>query len=213
MVSSRRFPFPIILICFSELLCSAQSASGRFRWDWRKVEKDNWENVGESKKLLPKDRTALVSALVVQLRPSMSEMSEQSVREFAAAHIRVKAVDLGENGLVEYLAQSSDDFACSPTGNCEAWVFRQTKDGYSMILHRIATQTFTIQPTISNGFHDLVLGQHGSATDVGLTLYRFDGSKYRRLACYDANWAYLGKDGEYRSRKEPRMTPTICSIR
>lgn len=213
MASSRRFTLPIILIFLSELLCSAQIASRRFHWDWRKVEKDNWESVSKSKTLSPKDRVALIDALVAQLRPFVSEMSEQEVREFAATQIRVKAVDLGGDGPIEYLAQSSENVACSPTGNCEGWVFRRTKDGYSMILHRTATQTFTIQPTIGNGFHDLVLGQHGSATDVGLTLYRFDGSKYRRLACYDANWAYLGEDGEYRSLNEPRITPTICSIR
>jgi hypothetical protein len=213
MASSRRISLPIILICFCELLCSAQSASTRFRWNWRKNETDDWQSVSKSKTLSPKDRAALIDALVAQFRPSVSKMSDQEVREFVATQIRVKAVDLGGHGPTEYLALSSDHEGCSPTGNCEAWVFKQTKDGYSKILHRTATQTFTIQPTITNGFHDLVLGQHGSATDAGLTLYRFDGAKYRRLACYDANCEYLGKDGEYHSLKEPRITPTICSFR
>lgn len=93
-------------------------------------------------------------------------------------------------------------------------MIRLNDDKYSVILHRTATQSFTIQPTITNGFHDLVLGQHGSATDQGLTLYRFDGSKYRRIACYDANWDYLATpDGQYHTGKEPRLTPTICEIR
>jgi hypothetical protein len=162
----------------------------------------------------------LINALASQLRPFMSDLgieSEQQLQE-AAAQMRVKAVDLGGNGVGEFVAQgvgvgSEPPRLCSPTGNCDFWVIRLNGDRYSVILHRIATQTFTIQPTLTNEFHDLVLGQHGSATDQGLTLYRFDGSKYRRVACYDANWSFLGKDGEYHTRKEPHLTPTICSIR
>ena len=138
--------------------------------------------------------------------------TEQQLRDLAA-RTSIKAVDLDSNGPKQYLAQGSGGFLCSPTGNCETWVFRSDGEKYSMILHRIATQTFTIQPTVTNGFHDLVLGQHGSATEQGLTLYRFDGSKYRRIACYKANWTILGKDGEYHGLKEPRLTPVICTIR
>jgi len=127
--------------------------------------------------------------------------------------MRVKAVDLGENGAREFVVQDSNDQSCSPTGNCEFWILQQNADKYSVILHRIATQTFTIQSTLTNGFHDIVLGQHGSATESGLTLYRFDGARYRRVACYDAAWTMIGKDDEVHELKEPRMTPTICEIR
>lgn len=143
--------------------------------------------------------------------------SEEQLRE-VAAKTQIKAVDLGDNGVKEFLAQGSgvnrtSARLCSPTGNCESWVFRQNHDGYTAILHRIATQNFTIQPAITNGFHDLVLGQHGSANEQGLTLYQFDGSKYRRIACYDASWSFLAKDGEHHTRKDPRITPVICGIR
>ncbi len=209
-----------IWICWSGSLCLAQSAAKRFHWDWRKVERDNWESIGQSKALSAKERADLIRTVTSQLRPFMSDLgveSEAQLRE-AAAQTLVKAVDLGGNGVREFLGQGvgvgpTPPRLCSPTGNCDVWVFRQNGDKYSVILRRIATQSFTIQPTVTNGFHDLVLGQHGSATDTGLTLYRFDGSKYRRVACYDAEWSFLGKDGKYHTRKEPRLTPTICSIR
>jgi hypothetical protein len=204
-----------IWICWSGLFCPAQSPAKGFRWDWRKWEKDNWENIGQSKALSARERAGLLRAVAGQLRPSMSRMdleSEQELRK-VAAQAWVKAVDLTGDNSREYLAKGAGNFLCSPTGNCESWVFRQNGDKYSTILHRTATQTFTIQPTITNGFHDLVLGQHGSATDSGLTLYRYDGAKYRRVACYDADLSFLGKDGEYHTREEPRLTPTICTIR
>ncbi|HLM82590.1 MAG TPA: hypothetical protein VK302_18450 [Terriglobales bacterium] len=212
------FPYRSLLlaiwICWSGFICLAQSPAKGFHWDWHKVEKDNWESIAQSKALSAKERAGLIEAVASQLRPFMSNLgieSEQGLRE-AAAKTRIKAVDLGGKSAGEFAAQGvgvgpTPPRLCSPTGNCEFWVFRQNGDKYSVILHRTATQSFTIQPTITNGFHDLVLNQHGSAFEQGLTLYRFDGSRYRFVACYDANWEILGKDGEVHDLKEPRITP------
>ncbi|MGA8540036.1 MAG: hypothetical protein WB566_11085 [Terriglobales bacterium] len=209
-----------VWICCSGFRCLAQSAAERFHWDWREVERDGWESIGQSKSLSAKERAGLITAVASQLRLGMSVWGIQSEQQLqsVAAQIQIKAADLSDNGSREFLAQGvgvgpTPPRLCGPTGNCEAWVFRQNGDKYSVILHRTATQNFTIQPTITNGFHDLVLGQHGSATDQGLTLYRFDRSKYRRIECYDATWDFLGNDGEYHTRKEPHLTPQVCEIR
>lgn len=211
MTFLRRSLLLAIWICWSGFLCLAQSPANGFHWDWRKVERDNWESIGQSKDLSANACAGLIKALVSQLRSYMPELniqSEQELRE-VAARTRIKAVDLSGKGVREFLAQAGFQSACSPTGNCESWVLRQIGSEYSVILHRIATQTFTIQPTSTNGFHDLVLGQHGSATEQGLTLYRFDGAKYQKAGCYVANWEILGEDGEYHQLEEPRITP--CS--
>jgi len=214
MTIPRRLRLLAILICWG-FLSFAQGPTKRFGWDCRAVEKDGWASIAESKTLSAQERVGLTEIVASQLRPFMSEMNidtEQQLRDLAA-QTSIKAVDLGGNGSKQYLARGSVSSLCSPTGNCEAWVFRPDGEKYSMILHRIATQTFTIQSTVTNGFHDLVLGQHGSATEQGLTLYRFDKSKYRRIACYDASWTVLGKDGEFHDLKEPRLTPVICTVR
>jgi hypothetical protein len=39
-----------------------------------------------------------------------------------------------------------------------------------------------------------------------LTLYQFDGSRYRDAGCWEANWAPLDKDGNLHELKEPRVT-------
>lgn len=216
MTFPRRSLLLAIWICWSGILGFAQSPAKGFHWDSSKSEELTWrESISRSKTLSAKERDGLIKAVASQFRPFISDMgieSEQQLRE-VAAQTRIKAVDLSGKGVGEFVAQSVGDRSCSPTGNCEFWVFRQNGDKYSVILHRIATQTFTIQPTLTNGFHDLVLGQHGSATEQGLTLYRFDGSKYQRITCYDADWSFLGKDGEYHTRKEPHLTPIICGIR
>jgi len=208
MVLPRRSLFLAAWICWIISACPAQTSANGFRWDWRKSEKGNWERISQSKSLSARERIGLIELVASQLRPSMSKMevkTEQELKDLAA-QTRIKAVDLSGKGERDFLAQIGVDWGCSPTGNCDSWVVREKGDQYSAILYRTATQTFTIQPTVTNGFHDLVLGQHGSATMQELTLYRFDGSKYRSVACYDANWETVGKDGEYRQLKEPRVT-------
>ena len=215
MTIDCRLQLLAIWICWSGLVGSAQGPPKRFHWDWRKSEEPTWiDSISRSKTFSAEDRAGLIEEFASQFRPFMSKMgikSEQELEEIIAK-TRIKAVDLGGSSFKEFAALSGDDQSCSPTGNCEFWILQQDAGKYSVILHRIATQTFTIQPTISNGFHDLVLGQHGSATETGLTLYCFDGSKYRRVACYDASWRSLGKDGEYHDLKEPRIVPTTCLI-
>jgi hypothetical protein len=201
MVFPRAALVLAIWICSTGLLCLAQNSANEFRLG-RPVESDGWEIIGQSKTLSATARAALIKAVA-----GVGAKSEQELQE-TASQTRIKAVDLSGKGGEEFLAQGFGvQSGCGPTGNCEAWVLRQKGDQFSVILHRGAVQIFTIQPTVTNGFHDIVLGQHGSATMMGLTLYLFDGSRYRREACYDANWAILEKDGQVHTLDEPRITP------
>lgn len=141
----------------------------------------------------------LLQALTKQFRDEL-EPSE------TAAATRVKLVDLNGDGIPEIIAQGIAK-VCSPTGNCPVWVFQRVASGYKVILERGAVQSFTVQPTRSNGYFDIVLGMHGSATEQALYLYRFGQRRYRKTACYDANWSYLDENGKVHELKEPRITP------
>jgi hypothetical protein len=211
------FPYRLLTllvgICWSGFQCSAQSPADAFRWDWNASEElTGKDSISQSKALPVKESARLIEAVASELRPRTSTLDIKSEKQLleVAAQTRIKAVDLSGKGVGEFMAQGVDEL-CSPTGNCEFWVLRQDGDGYSVLLHSTATQTFTIQPTLTNGFHDIVLGQHGSAFMQGLRLYRFDGSKYRRAACYEANWRISEKDDKVRELKEPKITP--CKTR
>ena len=99
---------------------------------------------------------------------------------------------------------------CSPTGNCPFWLFRKTKHSYKLLLYAEGIQSFTIERTRTNGFRDIVLAMHGSATESQLTLYKYANGAYHDVACYDANWTVLEGD-TIRELKEPRITP--CGTR
>ena len=166
------------------------------------------DRLGVAKALAPDVRTALIRAISEQLRPG-KKIGEANLEEKLlklVADVRVKIVDLNGDGVPEVIAQASDNESCSPTGNCTIWVFMRSGNGYRLILTRIAVQTFAIRPTRTNGFKDLVLGQHGSAFERGLFLYQFVDGRYRKQACYNASWERL-VGGEWQELEEPVITP------
>jgi hypothetical protein len=172
-----------------------------FQWNWRDAQYlSGLQMVGTSKDISTEDRALLLNALT----PQYKEYPDPRKR---AAETSLKVVDLNGDGVPEVICQPRGVGFCSPTGNCPFWVFQKTSLGYKLVLQKGSVQNFTIQPTRTNGYLDLVLGTHGSATEQTLYVYRFRDGRYRRTDCYDADWRYLGKDGEYHDSKEPQITP------
>ena len=193
-----------VLLLFSAI-CHAQATSAKqtavFQWNWRDTQSlTGIETVATSKDISADDRAMLLDSLLPQFKNSANPKEQ-------ALQTRVKLVDLNGDGVPELICQASGFDLCSPTGNCAFWIFQKTPAGYRRLLSRGSVQNFTIQPTRTSGFADLVLGMHGSATEQVLSLYRFREGQYRKAGCYDASWQYLGKDGEYHDSKQPRITP------
>jgi hypothetical protein len=178
------------------------TATRSFAWNWQNAQELTvaGQALSTSRDISPSDRTRLLEALVEQFK------GESKPRE-RAARARVKPLDLNGDGVPEIVCQASDDQMCSPTGNCSFWIFGRDSGGYRLLLKKAAIQTFTIQRNRTDGYFDVVLGMHRSATEQELFLYRFHDGRYGRTACYDAKWTYLGKDGESHDPKEPRITP------
>lgn len=171
-----------------------------FHWNSGAVQDVGSQTIATFKNISPTERASLLDALAARFKGNPKPMER-------AAQTHVKFVDLNGDGVPEVIAQPSGDGICSPTGNCPFWVFQKFGNIYRLILAKGAVQEFTIQQTRTNGYSDLVLGMHGSATLQGLFVYQFLDGRYRQTGCYDANWSYLAKDGEYHDLDEPRITP------
>lgn len=181
---------------------AAQPSKSAFRWDYRKVERLDYRNtIKKATYLSTADRAAVINAVSAGLRDWAANKKIRAKAE----NVAVKLIDLNGDGVPEVIAQSFGFDICSPTGNCPIWVLQRAGRKYKIILGRNAIQTFTIQPTRTSGYIDLVLGMHGSATEQELFVYRFRNGRYRQTECYDPNWTHLGKDGEYHELKEPRI--------
>ena len=172
-----------------------------FQWDWRHARYlDGTKTVGTSAKIGATDRALLLEALALQF-DGYTDPRER------AAKTGLKLVDLNGDGVPEAICQPNGFDICSATGNCPLWIFQKTAAGYKLVLQANSVQNFTIQSTRTNSFLDLVLGQHESATEQDLFVFRFQDGEYHLGSCYVADWSYLGKDGEYHDSEEPRLTP------
>ena len=147
------------------------------------------------------DRTALLHAFAREYSdypspPNPMERAEQT---------RVKFIDLNGDGVPEVIEQPIGNI-CGAV-NCPVYVFQETGTNYRVILKKGAAQTITVQRTRTNGYVDVVVGMHGSATEEGLFVYQFSGGQYRRTHCYNESLTEVGKDGEVHELETPRITP------
>ena len=161
--------------------------------------------LGKTRAVSAGEREALVALIEKKLTDnSDSRVSKEQVRQMSS-ETRILVTKLG--GKSNVIAQAvGEDSGCSPTGNCPIWVFEKTPSGYRVILDAQAIQTFTIQHSRTNGYLDLVLGQHGSAFERELHVYRFQNGSYWEAACYDANWQRAVGD-DVQELKKPDITP------
>jgi len=78
--------------------------------------------------------------------------------------LTVKRVFLNEAGLHGLIVQGWGDCMCGATGNCDFWLIAEKPSGFDVVLQTIGIQSFQIQKTVSNGYFDVILGRHDSAT-------------------------------------------------
>lgn len=186
-----------------------QDVQAEFRWDSHHSQELNWKQSISRSHLSPSLRADLIETIVEQMREDQSSnepLTEARARS-VAAETRIELADLTGHGRNEVIAQAGDEDSCSPTGNCPFWILRHERDGYHAILHADSAQTFTIQPNRTHGHNDIVVGMHGSAFESMLTLYKYNGSIYKDVACYNATWQVIDKSGNVHDLKEPRITP------
>jgi hypothetical protein len=200
------FSRKIACVWLAMVAVCAIAVAADFEWSWHSQEVigRNDPSVGNTSKLTEPDRTALIAAIVLRLQKPMSDQgySDDRIREVAST-TRVRFVDLGAEGKPLVFATSLGlEGGCDALANCPFWIFRHGEDGYVSLLDTLAA-SYTIQPTSTNGFSDLVILRHISASEGRLTLYNYADGKYVDAGCYTAIWP-AAKDGE---TPDPEISP------
>jgi len=169
------------------------SAPKNFRWSERQAhELDYRHTIKTSHELSTEQRNALVKIIVAQLRHETFE--DTTELQCFAADTRIEFIDLIGDGTKEIVAQSNGLGPCSATGNCILWVFQSIPQGYKLLLDSTegkwggGVQVLRVLASSSNGFRDIVLGSHGSATERTLLVYNYSDGSYRPSACYSMTW-------------------------
>jgi len=120
-------------------------------------------------------------------------------------------ISLGAGRANVLAIQGRGDCFCSPTGNCELWIYRVRHGAYRQLLAIGTVQIFGFVKSATNGYPDLVAWSHGSATDYEVRLFRFNGHRYEDSGGWDEEYEYLDESGEVVDVKKPRIIPHFSS--
>jgi len=118
---------------------------------------------------------------------------------------------VGSNLSGALTVQGQSTCFCSPTGNCEFWIYQLKSGKYRPILRRGSVQMFGFLKSRTHGYPDLVTWSHGSATESGGRLFRFDGNRYVASGSWDEEYEYLGDDGKIVTPDRPRIKSHFSS--
>jgi hypothetical protein len=171
----RRFRvFAVVLAVFCSVASSAQQS------DWQPK---HIEELPPGPHRISKQLSDLLHSI---LRPEAGDdrCSEPDPERFSS----LRFVELGSNERTQVIVQGVGPCQCSPTGNCSFWVYQQSANGYRLLLRRGAVQAFSIEDTRSHGYRDIVTAMHGSAFESGLTVFKFDGTRYQRRECWNMSY-------------------------
>jgi hypothetical protein len=201
---------PLLTFLLLFQVAAAPGVRRVFHWDWHQIQYADQSL--EDSKVSDADRAALMKTIEAYIGPPDPKNpdldSEDRVR-IAVQSAKVKIVRLNQDRKEPAEVVVAIPLFCSGGGgNCPLSFLRRTPHGYRLLLDAIG-QGFVVQKTATNGFSDLVVNMHSSATDQWLKVYRYARGRYWRSACYDADWAPL-ENGVIHELREPRITPSSC---
>lgn len=127
-------------------------------------------------------------------------------------NFQTKKVDLNRDGIAEIVVQGMSIPLCTLSGNCEFWIYRESENGYELLLATGGVQQYRFLKTTSNGYRDVETSMHGSAWDSSLSVYEFDGKRYRLAKCMERSYSYIDKRGRFRETSSPIFSSRECQV-
>jgi hypothetical protein len=93
-------------------------------------------------------------------------------------------IDLNGDGLTDLLVQGTE--LCTMGAHSTSfWLFTRTssrlRSGYELAF-RTDSDSITIRPSVTNGYHDIVMA-YATGAELMETVLKFDGSSYQRKEC------------------------------
>lgn len=158
-----------------------------------------------------KRRTVQVPKDIVQQLMKDEDLKEsiQLRPDGSVENLVAEQIDLNGDGKPELKVQGINSGICG-NANCPTWVFRKLGSHYQMLLDAGAIQQIRLQNAFTHGYRDIITSMHGSAWDSGETLYKFDGKRYQRVACFYRTYHYQDEHGKIRELKRPKISRVKC---
>lgn len=131
--------------------------------------------------------------------------------------LRIREIDLNDDGKSEYSVSVRYIGVCSATANCPVAIYGVFDDERSRMQTTAGVYDFSLgkllfskgiigyqtETTRSQGFQDLLLRHNGSSYNDNLFLYKFDGDQYKLKLCFEED-----KGTERRTKIDCRLFDT-----
>ena len=131
-----------------------------------------------------------------------------SFRDSLSVHLIAERVDLNHDGVPELVVRGQGRI-CGPYW-CPYWIYGRISTEYKRLLDAENIQVLEPLAAVTHGYRDVKTWKHGSAWDGGVTVYKFDGQRYRAARCAWYSYSYLDSHDEWHELKRPRVTPEPC---
>ena len=196
------------------------TADHHFRWSERLGHELNYHHtIANAKELAPKERSALLAFVLSRFKHPINghdtdmfeDISDEQIQNLAA-NTRIELFDLNGDGKDEIIAQGNGLGPCGGTGNCMVFVLQSTPAGIKTLFDSRAEgfggfEKIRVLDTATNGFRDIVLASHDSASDRTIEVFRFAGGRYRVSDCYYATTEPAGHPEGLRNPEISRSCP------
>lgn len=116
--------------------------------------------------------------------------------------VTARPIQLARDRSRQILVRGSGLCLCGAQ-NCGFWIYRQRGSKYELLLKGAGSTKVGPARTSANGYRDIVSQSHASASETIIRTYRYDGSRYQLLTCF--NRAYYDDNGNY--KKTPTNRP------
>ena len=183
---------PIVVLLWVCLVSSdAANSQARVRDDWRYVGHgyDLEAHLTHSLQDAPlndKDRKQVYRLIDDKtIHDSYTEAKRDEERRVVLSS-RVGFISLADRDGDQMIVRGPQQF-CGANWNCSIYIFVRRPDGWQVAL-QTGGNTFIVEDGVSHGLHDLATYWHMSATEGGIAVYRFNGTKYQQIDCYSVKF-------------------------
>jgi hypothetical protein len=133
---------------------------------------------------------------------------EQGLLQNAEKNYQPTFIDVNSDGKNELAILSN----CSE-GDCQLWILKQTKRDFEVILSSYQeVANFNLQKSKRKGYFNIRTTQfyRNSKTSLGMRIYKFDGKEYYISDCFEYEFRYKDKNGNFHKLKKPKIYPLHC---
>lgn len=133
---------------------------------------------------------------------------EQELLQNAEKVYKPYLVDVNSDGTDELAILSN----CSD-GNCQFWILKKTKRSFEVILSSYKeVENFKLQKSKTHGYFNIETTEKysGAPTFFQMKIYKFGGNGYFISECFNYEYRYKDKNGNFHTRKKPKISPLHC---